>query len=251
MNQRISLFVLAAMLLGFAVPSLAQDEEPTWLSITYVDVKPEMDTQFQDLLRTHWLPAAKKTDLPFMETWRAGRFGDAFQYAFVAPIRSFAEYDGTPPMLKVMKPEEYAVLYERLRKCVTGVRSVAYIQSPGLSYDHREGARPKHAVVATVRVRPGKEKAYAEVSKQLMAAFQKLEGHPALFTSQVVFGGNNNDWMHVVMIDSYAEIDKGPPLQRALGAEEAAKFEEKFNALIEHEELKIVDHLLEFSFRKE
>ena len=55
----------------------------------------------------------------------------------------------------------------------------------------------------------------------------------------------------MVLIDSYAEIDKGPPLERALGPEEAAKLEARFNALIEHEELEIVDHLPEFSFRKQ
>ncbi len=97
------------MVLFLTVPSAAQNELPVRLSLTYVDVKPEMDTAFQDLLRTHWLPAAEKSGLEFIAAGRAGSFGDAYQYIFVAPIRKFAEYDGKPPVMAVMAPEDYAV----------------------------------------------------------------------------------------------------------------------------------------------
>lgn len=241
---------VAAMLLFLTVPSAAQNELPVRLSVTYVDVKPEMDTAFQDLLRIHWLPAAEKSGLQFVAAWRAGSFGDRFQYIFVAPIRNFAEYDGKQPIMAVMAPEDYAVLYQRLRNCVTGVRTIATTLAAGLSYDNRNGAPYKHAVVSKVRVRPGKQAEYAALVEELIPAFEKLEGHPALITQQTLFGGNRNEWFHVVMIDSYAEIDQGPPLPRALGPEKAAKVEARFNELTVDEELAILDYLPEFSFRK-
>lgn len=242
---------IAAMLLFVTVPSAAQDKMPVWLSLTYVDVKPEMDTAFQDLLRTHWLPAAEKSGLEFIAAWRAGSFGDAYQYIFVAPIRKFAEYDGKPPIMAVMAPEDYAVLYQRLRNCVTGVRTIATTLPAGLSYDNRNGAPYKHAIVSKVRVRPGKQAAYAALVKELVPAFEKLDGHPALLTYQTVLGGSPYEWTHVILIDNYAHIDNGPLLTQAVGAEEAARVEARLDELVTERQRLVVDYLPEFSFEKQ
>ncbi len=86
--------------------------------------------------------------------------------------------------------------------------------------------------------------------KELIPAFEKLDGHPALLTYQTVLGGSPNEWTLVILIDNYAHIDKGPLLSQAVGPEKAAKVEARFNERIVDEDLAILDYLPEFSFRR-
>lgn len=239
---------LVALLLASILPAPAQDGS-VWLSLTFVSVKPDMDSQFQALLENQWLPAVKKSDLPFMQTWRAARFGNPYEYVFVAPIENFAAYDGQSPIQKAMAPEEYATLFASLSQCVSSVRTVAQMRRTGLSVDKTEGSPPKLAIISTVVAKPGKSAAYEKLVKEVLPHFEKLD-YQTMWTHQTVFGGNPNEWTHVIGIDNFAHIDKGPPLLRALGPEEAAKIEARFAELIEAETLGIYARILSLSHSK-
>ena len=48
--------------------------------------------------------------------------------------------------------------------------------------------------------------------------------------SQTIFGGDGNEYVTLTMRDSFADLDKGPVLIQALGAEAAEKLVQKMPA---------------------
>ena len=229
------MIALVALLIVSTLPAPSQ-EAPSWISFTFVSVKPEMDAQFQVLIESQWLPAVKKSDLPFMQTWRAARFGNLYEYLFVAPIENFASYDGQSPIQKAMAPGEYATLFASLSQCVNSVRTVAHMYRPDLSMAN--ATPPKMAIVSTVMVKPGMGQAYEKLIKEILPHFEELD-YKGVWSHQTVFGGSQNEWTHVTGIDNFAHIDKGPPLVRAVGPDGAAKLEAKFAEVLQAEKLGI------------
>jgi len=253
MNTRaraVGIALCAAILAALPLAGQQGEGGPTWISFTYVTVKPDMDAEFQDILKNHWLPASKKTDSPFIQTWRTARFGNPYMYVFVSPIESFAQFDGEPPLVKVMSGAAYTGMWTRLQGCIDEVRTVASIAREDAGYDNPGDDPPNLAVVSTVRVKPGMNEEYAALLKEAWLPHVKKLGFRAVWTSQAVFGAPGNEWSQVLAIEDFAEIDKGPPLARAMGAEEARKVEAKFESLIESREMTIAAFLPEFSYTK-
>ena len=242
----------ACIVLLFALSMGAQEEQsPIWTQAIVVDVKPEMAEEFENVLEQHWLPALKKSDTPWMSSWRGTGPGNPYQYVFVSPVKNFAQLDGAPPLLQTMGETEYAALFRRLERCVNSVEVSVDMYMPDLSIDKLEGQAPKLAIVNTVHVKPGKNEAYHQaVKSKFMPAMEKL-GYQAVWTYSSVFGSPSNTWTHVVVLEGFADIDKGPPLQRAYGEEEGKKILTEFDGMITGDSLIFARHLPNLSHAAE
>jgi len=86
------------------------------------------------------------------------------------------------------------------------------------------------------------------IKTEVVPAYKKANvGYYAV--SQVVYGGDTNEFVTLVLFENFAELAKGHPLERALGADGAAKLTQKAGASIMKLERTIIRHLPDLSFR--
>ena len=85
------------------------------------------------------------------------------------------------------------------------------------------------AVLHSVHIAPGRNSDYENYLKNDFVPAMKQAGVTYL-VSQTIFGGNSNEYITLTMRDSFADLDKGPVLVQALGAEGAQKLTQKMPA---------------------
>jgi len=246
-----ALFVLTAMPVWSQTkeqPNTMEKRERT--AITFINVKPEMVPEFENMFKTDINPALAKGGAKWSNVWKIATFGDAFEYVIVSPIENFAQYDSPSPMMKGMGKEGTAAWAAKASKMVNGVRTVAYESRPDMSYDTKMTAPPKMAVVTLVTVAAGRNAEFENFIKNDWLPVIKQSGVQGYWVSQVMFGGDVNQYVIVVPHENFAEVDKGNPVSRVLGRDGMMKLQQKLPAgVITHQERIISRFMPELSYR--
>ena len=218
--------------------ALAQNPTPTpqaapspeFLSITVVSVKPEMMAEFQNFMKNTTNPALKKGGIKWREVWQStGAAGDAFEYILVTPVAKLADFSGPGPLENGFGPEGGSEWQTKAGSLVNSVRRFIIRTRPDLSFATQRTGAPKLAVVHSVHVAPNRNSDYENYLKNDFVPVMKQAGVTYL-VSQTIFGGDGNEYVTLTMRDSFADLDKGPVLIQALGAEAAQKLVEKMPA---------------------
>ena len=106
-----------------------------------------------------------------------------------------------------------------------------------------------YAIVTVMRLVPGKVQEFSTWMKdEYMPAMKKAEVKN-LWVSQTVFGGNSLERVAVRPIKSMSEIDGGPVLTKALGAEEARKLGMRRATLVDSSQLLVLKYRPDLSYR--
>jgi hypothetical protein len=100
-------------------------------------------------------------------------------------------------------------------------------------HHHRE--RSRRAVRVVHQERP-----FAPLQKDNVAGF---------LVSRTVFGGNANEYHSVLLLSSFADIDRGPAQVRLLKPPEAAAMAAKVQPHVEHVERTILRYVPDLSYR--
>jgi hypothetical protein len=217
---------------------LAQNPTPTpqgaaaaeFLSITVVNVKPEMVVEFQNFMKNTTNPALKKGGIKWREVWQStGAAGDAFEYILVTPEAKFADYDGPGPLEKGLGPQGVPAWQTKAGSLVNSVRRYIIQTRPDLSFRTQGTGAPKLAVVHYVNVAPDRNGDYENYLKNDFVPVMKQAGVTYL-VSKTIFGGNANEYITLTMRDTFSDLDKGPVLVQALGPEAAQKLMQKMPA---------------------
>ena len=217
---------------------LAQNPTPTpqaapaaeFLSITVVSVKPEMTVEFQNFMKNTTNPALKKGGIKWREVWQStGAAGDAFEYVIVTPVAKLADFDGSGPLEKGLGAQGVSAWQTKAGSLVNSVRRFIVRTRPDLSFATQRTGAPKLAVVHSVHVAPNRNSDYENYLKNDFVPAMKQAGVTYL-VSQTIFGGDGNEYVTLTMRDSFADLDKGPVLIQALGAEAAEKLVQKMPA---------------------
>ena len=67
--------------------------------------------------------------------------------------------------------------------------------------------------------------------------------------SRTNFGGDPNEYISLTLLDSFAEIDKGPPLIRGMGGQAGLnRFLPKVAGIIAHQERTVARYVPDLSF---
>ncbi len=208
-----------------------QASAPQWMSLIIVRVKPDKGEEYVNFMKNERIPALKKAGVQLREAWATGNFGEAFEFAFVTPITSFAQYDNPQgPVMRALGEEAARAQNLKMAGYVTATHHYALRARPDLSYEGKMDGPPNIGVVTWVRVAPGRNEEWENYLKNEFVPVIKKSNVQGYFVSQVMFGGNANEYITVTLHKNYAEIDQGPPAVRVLGADGAAKLYRKLPA---------------------
>ena len=228
----------------------AGPEEARFLNINILRVKPELLTEWRDFQMKEVIPTLRKGGLPELAAWQT-TIGEAFQYAFVSPLENLAARDGSSPLEKALGEEGARAFSAKSRRFVTSVQTYVVRTRPDLSYAPPRSGPPKLAVLSAVSITPGRMRDYENhVKTEVLPIHNKAQALGYL-VSQTVFGGDGNQMFTLNLVDTFADLDKGPAAVRVLGAEGAAKLAAKTAGIVAHVERSVIRYDPALSFTSE
>lgn len=222
--------------------------KPSHALLSEIHVKPEMRQEWYDLQKNEVNAAFKKAGVPERAVWETV-VGDLSTYFSVVRLEKFAQLDEPGAIRRALEPEKRILLLQKLSKCIDGRKRSTVLLRSDLSIRPERRESSKLAVVIGITVVPGKQRAFENLLKTEVLPALKKAGARELMAAQTTFGGDRNRWTFLSMIPSFAELDKGPPLVRALGREGAEKLEEKTAGLVSSVTYSIARFNTELSFR--
>jgi hypothetical protein len=239
---------LAIVLPASLAPAQTPPPNPSGLLVlSIIDVKPDMMSEFGEL-QAQTMNAQRKGGQAWRETWNSAQFGFPYRVGVLRPLTSFAELDGQSFTIKGAGAEQARVINERARRMIVAQRILALRVRPDLGLGSRP-ATPDLAVVTTVTVAQGRVPEYeAAVKNDVLPALRKA-GVPYFAVSQVLYGGDPNQFLTLQLVDGFAGLDRQPPMQRAMGAEGFARYQQKLVGVVVHVEREVVRFNSALSFR--
>lgn len=244
----------AVLALAPVMPSALRAQQPaaappSFVLLNLVDVRPDAMADYVALQKSETMPALQKAGIEWRDAWRAATFGDAFTVAYISPIKSFAQFDEPPPTRRALGEEGYRTYIAKMRKLVNGVRMYALRGRPDLGYRSEGAAMPKLGVLASIEVNPGRQQEWETFVKNEWAPALKKGGAPSYSVNQVVFGGSIGEYYTFTPLPNFAELDKGHPIQRAMGEDALNRLMAKVGPSVHRAERIIIRYDDELSFR--
>jgi hypothetical protein len=235
---------LGLVLLALSASAAPQEEKPAkeaapWVQLTMVDVVPSMVEEFAAVQR-ELSTRAKESKTPWRTVSRTEVFGDTYRFFIATPIASLSSFD------KIEDDPALTALVRRAERCISGRTSYAVRNIPEVSNPLAEGKQPGLMVVNVARVYPGREQDYLNVMKSdFLPHFDEAKVHHV--TGLLAFGGENG-FLHVFYVETFAELDKGSPVMRALGPEGAQAATAKLAGIVSSSSLWVARMIPELSF---
>lgn len=216
--------------------------------ITVVKIKPDLVTEWLDFQKNETIPMLKKAGVPRRDAWQTAVFGEGFMYAFVTPIESFTQYDGdSSPAVRALGAEGARTYNAKNRRFIESTRSYAQQTRPDLGYDVKMSGPPKLALLSDVQVALGKVPDYeALVKSDILPVMRKA--HLGYAVTQTILGGDASSFTTLIFYDSFADIGKGHPFQRILGAEGERQLSVKAAGIVTHVERTVIRYVPDLSF---
>ena len=222
--------------------------EPQLLMINEIHLKPETAPEWTQLQKSELLPAQKKGGLPWRDTWTSAPGGDPYLRATVTPVSSLAQFDAPSPMVKALGEEGAAAFGAKNRRLVSGSHSYIVRVRPDLGFGTRP-AEHKLGILTTVTAANGRNAEFEAFLKNDVIPALKKGGVTYYTVAQTVYGGDTNQYRTLIPASSFADVAKGHPLERALGADGVAKLLQKSAPFITKLERAIIRYVPDLSFR--
>jgi len=217
------------------------------IQVTVVKVKPDLLNEWLEFQKNETIPMLKKAGTSRRDAWQTGIFGESGMYAFVVPIEDFNQYDGDNPPLRALGADGARAYAEKNRRFLVSSHTYANQTRPDLGYQVEMPGPPKLALLSNVQIALGKGSAYeALVKSDVLPVMRKA--HLGYAVSQTVLGGDINEFVTLIFYDTFAEIGKGHPFDRILGADGSRQLTAKAVGIVTHVERSIVRYVPELSF---
>ena len=233
LNRTMLLVAVAGLLLSLAPPSaLAQDDEPGWVNVRVIEVRPDKAAEWEQLQQQR-NEAIKKAGLTGRDIWKVVR-GDVDTYHIVTRVSKLGGNDEPPPdPLGVAGFQQWI---SRVNQCVGDRQVLTLRRRPELSIPAKEGRKPNLGMLRLRTTGPAQGQAYAAYLRDDLIPALKKAKVDGVYVSRVFAGDNNRTWAQFSMVDNWAGFDEPGALTKALGQTEAGNLIRKGGKLIEHSE---------------
>ena len=256
----VALTLAALALFNFpTLPTTAQTTTPQtaqptatpssyWVRITHV--KPGMEGAFRDLQINEALPALKKGGVKEHNVWNTAVFGEGYEYISVEPSPGLANLDESSPMAKALGVEGARALTVKWGQLVADTRRFSVQLRPELCIPLKRDAEPKVAVVYRTKIAPFRTQEYEEISKNFTLSWLRKGESNGFLMGKVGFGGDNNEYFGMFLLDSFAGIDKwGISLVKAATSGGSSGAAPKLAGIVLSQESAVYRYVPELSIR--
>ena len=203
---------------GFAQTPTPTPPPPQVSQVNIVQVKLEMGREWREYVQNDANPAAIKAGVKQRGVWTTATFGEGGEFVIVTPIENFAQFDGPNPMVKAIGQEAATALLAKRQRLINGSRSFSITARPGLGFAPAPGYQMKLAVRSTSTVLPGHVAEFIKSAKEGAAVMAKTNAKGVL-VGQVGLGGNPNEFISLVLFDSFADLADFPQAYAKAAAE--------------------------------
>jgi hypothetical protein len=215
--------IITAAAFAAATATAQQATKSERLMLTIVNVKPELVDEYEAFVKNETNPALQRAGVKWRRTWKTAVFGNSFEYIYAQPIENYSEFDGPGPLERALGKEGAAAWNAKSRRFLTSVRRMVINTRPDLSYDPGRTGDPAVAVVTHATAAQGRNAELEKwVTADLLPAMRQAKV-PAYTVSQVLLGGNANEYITLVHHNDMAELEKGPPVYRVMSKEAGDK----------------------------
>jgi hypothetical protein len=200
---------LTASALAQSKPAAAQAAAPQMqlYSMSVSQIKPGMGLEFENFLKKDGLPLMKKAGIKEMTVLKTAGFGVDDTYYFMTPVKSLAELDAPDPVLKALGIDTLALVLPVIERCISSSRTFLFAARPDLGFAPKEGTEIKMGVYVSTSVAPGRNPEYEKAVKEVSAVAAKTNAKCYLM-GKVVMGGNPNEYLTYIGVDSFADLEK-------------------------------------------
>jgi hypothetical protein len=214
---------IAWTLLGRAQGGAPPQPPPQRVMVVVTQVKPDMITTYEDLIKNVANPALKKAGVPWRYTW-ATASGQGFTRISATPLANYAELDQPNPLQRALGADGVASYNAKLRPTIESAHTYMDTVRQDLSILSNSSTPPAFAVVQTFQVVAGKGDEFTSSMTSDYLPNYKKAGVKDFWVYAGNFGGPGGHILTVRPIAKYAELDQPGLLNRAgLSAEAAAK----------------------------
>jgi len=206
--------LLVLFVTGAVTPLDAQDASD-WLRVSIVHVVPERFEDYIELQIAEVNPALQQADIGWRSAWRTAEFGDSYQLQFITPLRDLADYDVGGPLARVMRPDRFQRLADRLRRATVSRHVHVAQYHPELSVETDDLGSQSLARVSTLQIAPGR---VADWIAFLRKNREEFRGAGVAFgVYQRMFGPGPTSWLVVENHASFTELIRPSIIVRAFG----------------------------------
>lgn len=226
------------------VPSqtLAQDDEPNWLNVRVIEVKPDRTGEWETLQKE--MSAAMQKAGSARSIWKVAN-GDVDVYHIVTMVPKMGEAD--QPGENPLGATRFAQWAAQVAQCV-GRRQVLTLRNrPELSVPAKEGREPKLLMLSMRTVVPAKVRDYAGYLRDDYLPALKKSKRDGVYVHQVFAGGSPDTWVVASWIDSWGAFDTPHPVVTALGQDEARAIFDKGRSMVEGRERVVLSYRADLS----
>jgi hypothetical protein len=177
------------------------------ISLQFLRIKPGMGPEWREFRKNETLPMLQKAGIKEQSLWSTAVFGDG-GFIIVTPIETLTQYDNPGPAVRVLGQEAASAYQARAARFTESSHTVAIETRPDLSIPPKAGYRPNLALVTTTTIVAGRNAAYENFVRTSVLPVMKKAAPKAYLFSQVVYGGNLNQYTSVVMLDSFADLQR-------------------------------------------
>ena len=236
--------------------ALAQATAPTvpdvskmpLVNITIVQIRPELATEWLEFQQNETIPTLKKGGVRQRSAF-ATAIGPSFEYAFLTPAENLAERDGDNPIVKALGQDTARAYAQKSRRFIASQRTSVVRLRTDLTYRPDPTAQLPMAIVSAYSIAAGRAADFEDYIKTDVIAAHKQMKTGGLAVYQGLFGGDGSEFIVATLVHDFAELDKGPALRLAYGAERAAAIQKKLAGVVVHVDRTVVREVPELSFR--
>lgn len=228
----------ATFLLMPGTLTFGQSTSPSWLSFLTTRIKPDMRQEYEGYMK-EISAAYKKGGAPFRAVTQ-NAFGDLNEYTSVTQLQNLASLEQPSLLVKALGEDNWAHLSRSLARCSIESQRVAAQARDDLSIRKATPGTYTYGLVSHTLIAPGHMPDYEGWLKSDYLPALKKAGVEDYWVNRIIYGGNLNEVSAVRWLKSAGDLDNGPILTKAVGAEAAAKINAKAAPFIRSQRLVVM-----------
>lgn len=200
-------------------------------TVNVVRVKPDMVDAWIDFQIKRTIPALQKAGITQRDVYQSA-IGPASEFRLVTPMAKFADRDNPGPIERALGAAGAKEYNDAYRKLIASAQSYVIQSIPDASFDPTPDATYKILVLSTNHIAPGRDGDYLSYLRNDLLPVEKKAQVKRFSVSQVLFGGDPNEYRTATFMDKFADLEGGLPVARVLGQDGVAKLRQKTTGIV-------------------